>query len=497
MINKCFVKIIGAVLCAALFVTGAGINVKAAGAKSVATDQSTSSDAATSSSSADKNAISDSTVSKTTSTNKLTVSASERPDLPLIQITTEDGALPTYEVVNAPSGLAGATITDAEYVSGNMTISGSGAAAGQYEMKFKVRGNTSAVEKEKKSYKIKLSAKADLLGRGSAYADKTWILLNTGTNLNTYIGDIVSRKVGMEWTPSMTFVNVEINGDWQGLYILTEAVEEGSSRVNISNSGYLFENDAYWWNEDVYFRTSGQAQYLAYTLKYPEVKSSSDSKVASLKSLMQKVENYTNSGSSSLWSIVDATSWSSWLLARDILGQGDPSGSNIYFYKYSSASTDLIKMGPLWDFDSAFMHTSSWSEQHDVTYLPYNQLLKNETFANAYIAKWNEVSASLQADIFAQLDSLKASYGAAINKSRQLDKKRWGGAYVSIENEIATDKAYFTTHLAWMNEQITSGNLTTTFEENQSTEASTADSSAAGASATSADSASSASTTQK
>ncbi len=199
--NKCFVKIIGAVLCAALFVTGAGIDVKAA------------------------------------DTNKLTVSASERPDLPLIQITTEDGALPTYEVVNAPSGLAGATITDAEYVSGNMTVSGSGVAAGQYEMKFKVRGNTSAVEKEKKSYKIKLSAKADLLGRGSAYADKTWILLNTGTNLNTYIGDIVSKKVGMEWTPSMTFVNVEINGDWQGLYILTEAVEEGSNRVNISDSG--------------------------------------------------------------------------------------------------------------------------------------------------------------------------------------------------------------------------------------------------------------------
>ena len=28
--NKCFVKIIGAVLCAALFVTGAGIDVKAA-----------------------------------------------------------------------------------------------------------------------------------------------------------------------------------------------------------------------------------------------------------------------------------------------------------------------------------------------------------------------------------------------------------------------------------------------------------------------------------
>ncbi|MBQ7431249.1 MAG: hypothetical protein IJV29_16560, partial [Butyrivibrio sp.] len=139
----------------------------------------------------------------------------------------------------------------------------------------------------------------------------------------------------------------------------------------------------------------------------------------------------------------------------------------------------------------------SWSEQHDVTYLPYNQLLKNETFANAYIAKWNEISASIQADIFAQLDSLKSSKGAAINKSRQLDKKRWGGAYVSIENEIATDKAYFTTHLSWMNEQITSGNLTTTFDENTSTEASTADSSADGASAASANSASSASTTQK
>jgi len=371
----------------------------------------------------------------------LSVSATERPNLPLIQIITENGELPTYEVVTSSEGYAGESITNNDYVKGNMTVSGSGVLAGEYEMKFKVRGNTSAVENEKKPYKIKLSEKADLLARGDSYADKTWILLSTGTNLKTYIGGLVSKKVGMEWTPAMTFVNVEINGDWQGLYILTEAVEEGANRVNISDSGYLFENDAYWWNEDVYFRTSGQAKYLAYTFKYPEVKSSSDLAVSSVKTLMQKAENYINSGSSSLFSVIDGRSWSRWLLARDILGQGDPSGSNMYFYKNSSASSDLIKMGPLWDFDSAFMHEDDWSEQHEVTFLSYYKLCENETFVNEY---------------------------------------------VPIENEIKSEKTWFTNHLSWLNTKISERDLKST--ENAAVAASSESADTAASSASSASS---------
>ncbi len=454
MTKKCFSKI---VVTAMSFVLLCGAATTAY-ASNTATD---SSSAVSSASSTDASAE----VAKTSSSDPLSVSASERPNLPLIQITTEDGELPAYEVVTSSEGYAGESITNNEYVNGTMVLSGSGVLAGQYEMKFKIRGNTSAVENEKKPYKIKLSEKADLLNRGSSYADKTWILLSTGTNLKTYIGDLVSNKVGMEWTPSMTFVNVEINGDWQGLYILTEAVEDGSNRVNISSSGYLFENDAYWWNEDYYFRTSGQAGYLAYTFKYPEITSQKDSRLLAVKSLMQKAENYLNAGSSSLWSVIDASSWSRWLLARDILGQGDPSGSNIYFYKNSASSADLVKMGPLWDFDSAFMHEDDWSEQHEVTYLPYYKLVENETFAENYIAAWKEISDTLQSEIFAQLDQLQKTQGAAINKSRQLDKKRWGGAYVPIETEIKNVKAYFTSHLSWMNQKIAAGDISATYEE--------------------------------
>ncbi|MCR4902037.1 MAG: CotH kinase family protein [Butyrivibrio sp.] len=459
MTGKIVSKILGAALSVAVCCSFMNINASAASANTSATQGSleTSANEASSASS------SESTTSKISLRNKtLSVSESERPNLPLIQISTKDGELPTYEVVTSSEGYAGETITNNEYVKGNMTVSGSGVLSGQYEMKFKIRGNTSAVESEKKPYKIKLSEKADLLGRGDSYADKTWILLSTGTSLNTYIGDFIAQKVKMEWTPSMAFVNVEINGDWQGLYILTEAVQEGSNRVNISNSGYLFENDAYWWNEDYYFKTKAQAPYLGYTFKYPDITSFSDSRLTSIKSVMQKAENYINSGSSSLWSVCDKDTWARWLLARDILGQGDPSGSNMYFYKNSSSSSDLVKMGPLWDFDSAFMHVSDWSEQHEVSYLPYYKLVENETFVNAYIGAWSEISGTLQTDISTCLDNLQKSQGAALNASRQLDKKRWGSAYVPIETEIKNDKAFFNTHLAWMNTKISSGDLKST-----------------------------------
>lgn len=79
------------------------------------------------------------------------------------------------------------------------------------------------------------------------YADKT--LLRNDVTLQ------LSRQIGMEYTPRSTFVNVELNGVYQGVYQLTEHVRIAPDRVNIPElkagdvdpalitGGYLIEVD--------------------------------------------------------------------------------------------------------------------------------------------------------------------------------------------------------------------------------------------------------------
>ncbi|MBR5116454.1 MAG: CotH kinase family protein [Lachnospiraceae bacterium] len=376
-------------------------------------------------------------------------------ELPVIKIITEDQKMPTCTKLLPPDEtLAGATITDNDYVSGVMAISGTGVTAGTWQMKFKVRGNTSAVDKDKKPYKIKLDDAADLMGRGEAYADKEWVLLNSGTNLKTWLGLEVSRTLGMEWTPEMRFVTLEINGERRGLYILIESVKKAPKRVALSSGGYLFEDDAYWWNEDAYFKTTTQPWIMGYTFKYPEVKSSGDASVLALKSVMQSVDQKIATGKSSVYHQIDRTSWAKWIMARDILGQEDPYGSNIYFYKKSGG--DKIHMGPLWDFDSAFLVKKNWSKAHVVEGLPFCKLfaMADGQFIAEYGSIWIGLIPSLESTLNARMDALQKSQGAAIDKARTQDQQRWGGNRVSLADEIRTDKTLLHEQIAWMNGEI-------------------------------------------
>ena len=383
--------------------------------------------------------------------------ATQQPltELPVIRIITEDQKLPTCTKLLPPEeDLAGATITGNDYVSGVMAISGAGVQAGTYAMKFKVRGNTSAVDKEKKPYKIKLSEAADLFGRGTAYAEKEWVLLNSGTNLKTWLGFEVSRVVGMEWVPEMRFVTVEINGDRRGLYILTEPVQKGNHRMPVSGGGVIFEDDAYWWNEDGYFKTSTQPKILGYTFKYPEVGSCGDSAVLRTKSVMESIDRQIALGRSGVYQSIDTSSWARWIMARDLLGQEDPYGSNIYFYRKSGS--DKVRMGPLWDFDSSFIVKKDWSKAHVVEGLPFCKLfaMPDGKFTAEYGRVWIELMPTLEAALSAKMAVLQATQGSAIDRARTQDQQRWGSNRVSLADEIRTDKALLHDQIVWMNGEI-------------------------------------------
>ena len=85
--------------------------------------------------------------------------------IPLLNIETVDGEMPTYTIVNAPEGCIGTSITDNNYVPGRMVMTLKGETyydSGDYEknvsgMRIKIRGNSTGAFMNQHPYKIKLS----------------------------------------------------------------------------------------------------------------------------------------------------------------------------------------------------------------------------------------------------------------------------------------------------------------------------------------------------
>lgn len=378
------------------------------------------------------------------------------PDLPLLIIDTRNEEEPTYtEAVKSDDTLWGDTITNNKYVFSLLTVESKYQNA-TFQASIRVRGNSSSVFSDKKSYKIKLEEAVDLLDMGSEYASKEWILLNAGADLKTYIGSHVSELCGMEWQPNMRFVNVILNGDWKGCYYLTEPVNQDVADEYVSDSGFIFENDPYFWNsDDIYFKTTQQIYQMGYTFKYPEISYDNDVRLMNLQAYMQEFESCVMNDDSNYKNYIDEDTFASWILARDILGQYDAAGSNMYFYKYdfdlTNPTSTKVKMGPLWDFDSAFLLYDEWASIHNSEAFIFPQLFEQESFEKSYVERWKNVSASLADDIDTYMEELYEEQGEAIDESWKLDAVRWSYDVTLLSEQMNQASEWFEARTAWMN----------------------------------------------
>ena len=165
-------------------------------------------------------------------------------------------------------------------------------------MTIKIRGNSTPYF-DKKTYKIKLQKKGDMLCRGeSKFNDKNWLLIKDGdVSINTFIGLKTNELFKLQWTPCYKYVNVVFNGDYRGVYMLIEAVGRNSKcRLNVDKeNGFIIEYDAYWWNEDLYFDSLINSMFK-FTFKYPDSEDLEELQFNQVKSSVYEMENYIIGG---------------------------------------------------------------------------------------------------------------------------------------------------------------------------------------------------------
>lgn len=382
--------------------------------------------------------------------------------LPVVVIETAGHEEPKYEFVPAPPGCNGDAIVNATkvpgegyIVMGDSILWQSGKYLGGVSgLTIRIRGNSSAYA-DKKPYKLKLQREADLVDGNPQYADKEWLLIKNDTiSFNTQIGLKVSSLVGMPWTPRSRLVNVIINGDYRGLYTLTENVKRNTrARIDVSkDGGYIFEWDAYWWNEPFYISDSRDCNF---TFKYPKCENLRNEEAEYLRTFLDSIENAIDNGTYAEY--IDVASFVNYLLAHDILGTYDGAGSNTFLTKYDDSPASPVRMLTLWDFDTIMRQYGGWGGIHYAGEFWYPRLLDNPNpdFVRAYISRWEEIRNVLPAQMEEWLDEYNASDEfKAAERSWTRDLERYGNAFPSAQQQIDRARSWFSSRTAYIDAAI-------------------------------------------
>lgn len=384
--------------------------------------------------------------------------------LPVLIVETNDSVEPTCDYVFAPEGAFGIGTANHTKVPGRVLLIENGDTlfdSGSYVkdrsgMTIRIRGNTSAYYSDKKPFKIKLEKKNDMLARGdSAYYDKNWALIRDGDDaLHTMIGNKINELVGMTYTPAYLYVNVMMNGDYRGIYMLTETIRRNRDcRIDVDKqTGFIIERDAYWWNEPLYFKSRLNMEY---TFKYPDDEDVTTEQLDDISQLIDKAESAIEQGTYEQY--FDLNRLAAWLLAHDILGTYDSGGANIYLTKYDSSDTSLLSMSTLWDFGSSFRLNNAWSRIHTDPFFYYPYLFDNNNtlFVTTYIDLWNKRSADLFRHINTFIDDFSTSKTAqALQLSRPYDHARWHYNGASVNQNVSSLKRWFDQRQKWMQQAV-------------------------------------------
>lgn len=389
-------------------------------------------------------------------------------NLPIVQINTSGVAIADKDT-NVPGTI---TITSAD----GHTAYLPGTAGSDATATFHVHGNSTSVM-PKKPYDVKLNTSADLLsvmGLQCGYVtsankptcdkSKSFILLanyDDKTLLRDWAASALANAIPiggqylgesaaspspsgtstlMPWAPHSLFVELYVNGQYEGDYQLIEQIKVDSHRLNITEmsstnlsgsaltGGYLLEVDRH--QTEDYTWISPKGMYLG--LIDPDF-------TPEMSEQTSYITNYVNAAETALFSdtytdpargwqaYFDKASAVNFYLVNDLLGNVDGGSFYSSVFLYKDRSNPLLYMGPIWDFDissgnvnyASILDPSAPYMQQQVW---YRQLFSDPVFQAAARSQWNALKDN---HVLSNWLNAVSAQAVALQQTQQNNFGRW------------------------------------------------------------------------
>lgn len=300
---------------------------------------------------------------------------------------------------------------------------------------FSGRGNSTWV-KPKKPYKIKLDKKASVLGMPS---HKQWMLIANYRDMSFMKNEVafcLSEMLDMSWTVHGRFVNLVKNNEYEGLYWIGEQIKVDKNRVAVDDDDYLLEVDSYF---DETWKFKSEIRNLPYQVKNDS--SMTTERLEELRNKINALERVLYSPGfpydSSFTDLIDVKSFAQFYLVNEIMDNTELLHPKSCFFTFDS-SENILKAGPVWDFDWAAGTYETNQKLKDSIY--YDALFKTTEFRDALNEEKEKLSSQRVSDRIAQLSD-------AIESSVMLDGIRWG---TSNRNPVGERKGSWNEYVAYL-----------------------------------------------
>lgn len=363
------------------------------------------------------------------------------------------------------------------------------------ELEIKARGNYTRTAFAKKPFKLKLGSKQNLLNMNiNGKKSKHWAILAHADDNKGYLRNFVmftlGEMIGLPWTPRQQPVEVIINGDYRGVYFLTESIRVGDGRVPVEeledeeaspaliSGGYIVELDNYDEDDDSQIRMEEKGQADVYkdrlriTFDTPEVYSSLQRQF--ITDQFTAMNDAIGDNSDTMWSYLDLDDLVRYYIVEEIISHVESFHGSTYLFR-DRGEGQKWHFSPLWDGGNGFNGSTSKflynNSPFGNTWIPSLRL--NDTFNAKLKETWQWFMGSqlnTKADLIAAIDE----YVERVSAAAIADRKRWKDAPtpqqgVCDNSDMASRRDEVVKHLNakinWLAQQSDFGSIGGNFSE--------------------------------
>ena len=411
----------------------------------------------------------------------------DESNLPIIMIDTygaeipDDPRIPAYMgIINNPSGINHIEDSFNDY-DGHITIEKRGNSS-QWNDKTPYRFETVDAQGENNN--------VELLGMPE---ENDWVLYAPWQD-KTMIRNVLIYKLSNQlgrYASKTRFVELFLNNEYQGVYVLMEKIKRDRGRVSISKlepdeidgddvtGGYILKFDWFYTGDNIGGFESGY-DGMIYNYHYPKPSDIAPQQEAYIQDYIDNFENLMLSNNyadelSGYPSIMNVESFVDFILLQELAKNVDAYRLSTYIYKDKESIDDRLTAGPIWDFNHGFgncdygetWETENWlleynPEGGDQMAFWWELLWQDENFQFKAAQRYTELRSNVfsEENINSIIDSSVSFLGEAIERNFSkwpiLGNYVWPNYYVfdTYEQEIEYLKSWTEERLNWMDNEI-------------------------------------------
>lgn len=352
----------------------------------------------------------------------------------------------------------------------------------------KLRGASSYFVFDKQQFRVKFYEKKE--GRALAFGlagmapHSEWVLNGPfldKTLLRNYLVYGVGREV-MDWAPDCRFVEIFVNGDYQGVYLAVEPVTNGGGRLALSNfglssgqTGYIVKRDRVG-SESETIHTWGELH--GYTTNVLSIDYPGRGRLTDMQRqwIIRDISRFEEVLYGEFFAdavrgyakYIDMDSFVDYYIISEMVMNNDGGNLSTYVYKELGGKLKIA----LWDYNNSYDNYQWFSTPYDTFFLKENawfqRLLEDQAFVDRVVGRYRQLreGALSDASMKERLREGREMLGEAVERNfavwgytfelsllaeaegeAQRDAASYEEAYKGLEESIAKRGAFLDAHI--------------------------------------------------